>query len=182
MTWFKVDDSFHSHPKVLATEPAALGLWVVAGSWCGDNLSDGFVPLHVLPRLLPDAATLAETLVTAGLWKRARGGYQYHQWAEWQPTKERVLKERKAAAERQAKFREALKNGRPRNGVSRRDSHVSNPDSHTAPTRPPLKGEGERAPASQGAARAPHDCPRHQGSPAKNCGLCRAEKLGGTDA
>lgn len=106
MVWFKVDDSFHSHPKVLATEPAALGLWVVAGSWCGDNLSNGLVPLHVLPRLLPDAATLAETLVTAGLWKRTRGGYQFHQWGDWQPSKDEVLGQRRRNALRQALFRD----------------------------------------------------------------------------
>jgi len=161
MTWFKVDDSFHSHPKVLATEPAALGLWVVAGSWCGDNLSNGFVPLHVLPRLLPDAATLAETLVAAGLWKRARGGYQFHQWLEWQPSREKVEAERKANAERQARWRENQKNGKPGKDPSRRYSRVSDTVTNAAPTRPPLKGEGEeRAPATQGAAHAPPEDPR----------------------
>lgn len=79
MVWFKVDDSFHSHPKVMATDTAALGLWVVAGSWCGANLTDGFVPDHVLPRLLPGAVKLASKLVAAGLWSRAEGGYQFHE-------------------------------------------------------------------------------------------------------
>lgn len=88
MTWFKVDDSFHSHPKVLAAEPAALGLWVVAGSWCGANLTDGLVPEHVLPRLLPDAVSLARQLVACGLWRRAKGGYRFHDWAAYQPTRE----------------------------------------------------------------------------------------------
>lgn len=174
MTWFKVDDSFHSHPKVLATEPAALGLWVVAGSWCGDNLSDGFVPLHVLPRLFPGAATLAEALVTAGLWKRKRGGYQFHEWTDWQPTKERVLRERKANAERQAKFREEEKKRKSGTDSSRRYSRVSNTVSNGTPTRPPLKGEGEGA---AGGGR-PEDCPTHRGYPKANCGLCRSEMLG----
>jgi hypothetical protein len=76
MTWFKVDDSFHSHLKVLAAEPAALGLWVVAGSWCGANLTDGFIPDHVLPRLIPSSTPLALQLVDCGLWRRTKGGYQ----------------------------------------------------------------------------------------------------------
>jgi hypothetical protein len=42
----------------------------------------------VLPRLLPDAGKLAEQLVTCGLWKRAKGGYRFHDWANYQPTKE----------------------------------------------------------------------------------------------
>src|SRR5690606_3789897 len=100
MTWFKVDDSFHSHPKVLAASPAALGLWVVAGSWSGANLSDGFVPDHVLPRLLPDAATLARELVACGLWRRTRGGYRFHDWEHYNPKRSEVEEERRAARER----------------------------------------------------------------------------------
>jgi hypothetical protein len=109
MTWFKVDDSFHSHPKVLAASPASLGLWVVAGSWSGSNLSDGFVPDHVLPRLLPDAASLARDLVTAGLWKRARGGYRFHDWADFNPQRDAVEQDRKAARERMRKLRSGMK-------------------------------------------------------------------------
>jgi hypothetical protein len=83
MPWFPVDDSFHSHPKVLATSPAALGLWVVAGSWSNSHLTDGRVPDHVLPLLLPDAEKLAEELVARRLWRRTRGGYVFHDWLEW---------------------------------------------------------------------------------------------------
>lgn len=88
MPWFKVDDSFHSHPKVLATDADALGLWVVAGAWSSSNLTDGFVPDHVLSRLLPDSIQLARKLVAAGLWRRTRGGYQFHDWLTYQPSKE----------------------------------------------------------------------------------------------
>lgn len=105
MTWFKVDDSFHSHPKTLATEPAALGLWVVAGSWCGANLNDGFVPDYALPRLLPDSEKLAKKLVAAGFWKRTKGGYQFHDWDHCNPSAEDVKAERAAARDRMAKLR-----------------------------------------------------------------------------
>jgi hypothetical protein len=81
--WFPVDDTFHSHPKRLATSAAALGLWVVAGSWSNAHLTDGRVPDHVLPLLLPDAVTLAEELVQTGLWRRARGGYVFKDWLDW---------------------------------------------------------------------------------------------------
>ncbi len=83
MPWFPVDDTFHSHPKRLATSAAALGLWVVAGSWSNAYLTDGRIPDHVLPLLLPDAATLADELVATGLWKRTRGGYVFNDWLEW---------------------------------------------------------------------------------------------------
>lgn len=138
MTWFKVDDSFHSHPKVLAASPAALGLWVVAGSWSGANLSDGFVPDHVLPRLLPDAASLARDLVTVGLWRRQRGGYRFHDWAAFNPQRDTVEQERKAARERMRKLRSGRKpagqaaNGSPEQGANVRELFVT-------PTRPDPK-------------------------------------------
>lgn len=106
MTWFKVDDTFHSHPKVLATDPAALGLWVLAGAWCSANLTDGFVPDYVLPRLLPDSAVLAEKLVTSRLWRRTKGGYRFHDWSEYNPSAESVKTERDAAKERMRKLRQ----------------------------------------------------------------------------
>jgi hypothetical protein len=99
MTWFKVDDSFHSHPKVLAAAPAALGLWVIAGSWCSANPSDGFVPDYVLLRLLPGSVELAEQLVSCGLWRRTRGGYRFHDWSDYQPTRDELAatKQRKSS-------------------------------------------------------------------------------------
>ena len=99
MTWFKVDDSFHSHPKVLATPPAALGLWVVAGAWSSAHLTDGVVPDRALPLLLPDSAKLARDLVTAGLWIRVRGGYKFHDWIMYQPTSSDVRRLRAIRAE-----------------------------------------------------------------------------------
>jgi hypothetical protein len=106
MPWFKVDDSFHSHPKVMATDPAALGLWVIAGSWCGANLTDGFVPDHVLSRLLPGAAKLATKLVAAGLWRRTEGGYLFHDWEAFNPSAEQVKAERMHNARRTALHRD----------------------------------------------------------------------------
>lgn len=142
MTWFKVDDSFHSHPKVLAASPAALGLWVVAGSWSGANLSDGFIPDHVLPRLLPDSVPLAQQLVTAGLWKRARGGYRFHDWNDFNPERSEVEEERKAARERMRNLRKGRKAaGQQGNGSGEQPANVRG--KFVTPTRPdpnPLKG------------------------------------------
>ena len=107
MTWFKVDDSFSSHPKVMMSSPAAIGLWVIAGTWSAANLTDGFVSVPVLPRLLPDSMELAEELVTVGLWKRAKGGYQFHDWEDYQPTKAEVMAERLKWSEKKAKQRAA---------------------------------------------------------------------------
>lgn len=133
MTWYKVDDSFHSHPKATATSLAALGLWVVAGSWSGNHLTDGFVPDHVVRLLSRGSDELAGELVSAGLWKRTKGGYQFHDWDTYQPTKAGVLRERAAATERQRRRREKKSSSEPVSetvtagvtGASRRDTAVS---------------------------------------------------------
>ena len=65
MPWFKVDDSFWGHPKRVACPPAALGLWVTAGSWCGQQLTDGHVPKHMLS-VLGGKPKDAAALVSAG--------------------------------------------------------------------------------------------------------------------
>ena len=82
MPWFPVDDSFYSHPKTLATSLAARGLWVTAGSWSSAHLQDGAVPDHVLASL-GGTPELAAELVAAGLWKRTKRGYVFHDWLEW---------------------------------------------------------------------------------------------------
>jgi hypothetical protein len=178
MTWFKVDDSFHSHPKVFAASPAALGLWVVAGSWSGANLSDGFVPDHVLPRLLPDSPSLAKELVTAGLWKRARGGYRFHDWGDFNPKRDDVEQERKAARERMRKLRNGRKSadqgstGSGEQGANVRQLFVT-------PTRPdPYLGGALGGPPTPGAREAPPPrCEEHlehpTDDPCRRCGDAR---------
>ncbi|MER6171328.1 hypothetical protein [Streptosporangium sp. NPDC001681] len=105
MPWFKVDDAFHSHLKVMPTKAAALGLWVVAGSWSSANLTEGFIPDAVLPRLMPGAKRLAKDLVTSGLWERTDKGFTFHDWADYNPTAEEVREDREAARERMRKLR-----------------------------------------------------------------------------
>lgn len=140
MTWFKVDDKLHSNNKtrkVLADDPAALALWVVAGSWSSDLLTDGFVPDHQLPWLIPVGADeLARKLVTARFWRRVRGGYQFHEWTsdsdgtKRNPTREEVEDERRKKAE--AGRKGGLASGKTR---SRRQARASASASPTATAR-----------------------------------------------
>lgn len=90
MTWFKVDDSFYDHPKVFDAPDCAVALWTRAGSWSARNLTDGYVPAGMLARLCDDPDRAAKELVDRGLWKRSRGGYQFHDWSAYQPMREEV--------------------------------------------------------------------------------------------
>lgn len=168
MTWLKVDDSFHAHPKVLATDADALGLWVVAGAWSSSNLTDGFVPDHALSRLLPGATDLARKLVISGLWRRVRGGHQFHDWSDYQPSSSdvRAMREKRAAAGRIG----GLNSGKARSKPgSKREASASR--TVEPPTRPlPSTKEGRGGASSR-------SCPHHQGQPIHNCGLCRSEAL-----
>ena len=106
MTWFKVDDGFWSHPKTLVLTAQAVALWVRAGSYCGKHLTDGYVAATILPMLQGTPNDAAE-LIDAGLWKAVKKGYVFHDWEQYQDTREAVEKRREAWKERQRKHRKA---------------------------------------------------------------------------
>jgi hypothetical protein len=124
MPWFKVDDGLSDHPKVLMAGNAAMGLWVRAGAWSMKHLTDGFVPDAVVQLL--GTAKEARTLVSAGLWLKADGGFRFHEWEGRQPSREAVQRDRDAAAERQ-------KRARDRARESRRDDAVTDAVSNGPP-------------------------------------------------
>ena len=126
MPWFRVDDSFHSHPKVIAAGNEAVGLYVRCGAYAAQHLTDGHVPESVV--LLYGSTKLADKLVQAKLWRRVRGGWQMPDFLDYNPSAEQVKQERKNAAERQRRRRDTM--------LSRRDSRGDTGVSHRTPTRP----------------------------------------------
>src|SRR5258708_24848920 len=103
MPWFRLDDSFHSHPKVIAAGNEAIGLYVRCGTHAAEHLTDGFVGKDVV--LLYGSRALADALVRTGLWHRARNGWTIHDYLDYNPSREDVERERKQAAERQRRRR-----------------------------------------------------------------------------
>lgn len=104
MPWFRVDDNLAFHHKVVAAGNPAIGLWARAGALCAQQLTDGFVPDHMIPAL--GTVAQARKLVQVGLWTRMEGGYAFHEWEERQPRKADVEAERAAAKERMRLARE----------------------------------------------------------------------------
>lgn len=109
MPWFKVDDQFHSHPKMRGLDMAARGLWVTAGSWCASYLTDGEITEREV-KALGGTRRQAEKLVSAGLWDLVDDSpgarrYAFHDWAQFQPTRADVSAKRNEARERMAKAR-----------------------------------------------------------------------------
>lgn len=126
MTWFRIDDSFPTHPKVLAIprkdRPAAVGLWTLAGTMSARNLTDGVLGVHMVEELWVPKK-FAAVLVDVRLWHppgedcddclecadahkavlpTAKKAYRYHCWHEYQPARAAIEKTRREDKERKA--------------------------------------------------------------------------------
>jgi len=122
MVWFQVDDGMWSHPKMLGLSDGAGWLWVRAGAYCAQHLTDGVVPPAALRILAATDSNVAE-LVDAGLWEIIPEGHTFHDWDAYQRTREKVEADRAAARERQAKSR-ARKGHADDNDVTNGVSHA----------------------------------------------------------
>lgn len=136
MTWFRVDDSFPSHPKVLAiprgaTRMRAVGLWTALGAWCAQQLTDGRFGRHMVAEQGGTPAD-ARQLVEVGLWEVTSDGYAFHDWADWQPTRAQVEADREAA---RARMRTA-RNKRRSSPEHTPNFGGSSPEVAVTPTRP----------------------------------------------
>ena len=144
MAWFKVDDGFWSHPKTLALSNDAVALWVRAGAWSCQQLTDGFIADHALPMFGNWPAAVAE-LVEVGYWDRdkERAGHVFHDWSDYQEESEKVKARREAARERMKTVRaNGERTKRERSHVVRDGFEGSslNPDpTRPDPTRPVSK-------------------------------------------
>jgi hypothetical protein len=163
--WVRFDDQFPINRKVSRLSDAAFRLHVSAVFWCARNLTDGAVPEEDLDDVCARVRTperFVTEIVGRGLWHEigyqcdsdvclghpdnavsntVTKGWVIHDYLEYQPSKSKVLDERKGNAERQKKWREQRKQEREeRNGVS---NAVSNGGSNATPSRPvPSRRDG----------------------------------------
>lgn len=100
--WVKVDDKFHSHPKVMELDLAAVGLWTLAATWCADYLTDGEIKKGQVRRL-GGTDDHIDQLVESGLWEESGRGYRFTDWFDYQPSAESVKSDREAKSKAGAK-------------------------------------------------------------------------------
>lgn len=103
MAWLRIDDRVRTHPKVVQAGPAAAWFWFCGIAYCREHLTDGFIPAGMLPSLAPGVTTgrsLATKLVESRLWELAPGGYQVHDFLDWNPSRAEVEAARRADLER----------------------------------------------------------------------------------
>jgi hypothetical protein len=143
MPWFKVDDGFAFHRKTIRAGNLAVGLWVRAGSWSAQQLTDGHIPTDVVVAL-GGTTDEAERLVEAELWMATDGGYDFRNWHDFQPSRESVEEEREKARKRKQAWRESRTDpgghaGRPTgtdSGTSNGTDAETDSGTPASPTRP----------------------------------------------
>lgn len=97
MTWFKIDDNFFMHPKVIAAGNSAIGLFVRAGAWSSNHLTDGYIPTPVAAMLGTEQD--AHDLVDVDLWIAVEGGYRIPDFLDYNPSAESVKAEQARRSE-----------------------------------------------------------------------------------
>jgi hypothetical protein len=154
MAWIKIDDMFARHPKTVMAGPLGMAMHIAGLCYCSQYLTDGFIPNGVTNTLLDwqgiafvsvpmpgekplfgsgddvEAYMIVAALLDAGLWEDAEGGYQIHDYLDYNPSREQVLAQRAANAKRQQRHKERVNNDEG-NGVS-------NGVSNTTPVPDPL--------------------------------------------
>lgn len=124
MAWVRIDDKFPQHPKIAAAGPLAMAMQVAGLCYCNRELTDGFIPRAIARTLLDwqieredgrlftiavtcgmvgddlNSQWVIDLLCEVGMWVEVPGGYQIHDYADYQPTKQQILaeRERKVAA------------------------------------------------------------------------------------
>jgi hypothetical protein len=145
MPWFKVDDGFYSHPKVVELEESpyfaqAVALWVLAGSWCAQHLTEGHLKIRQV-RKFGVSLQAADALVQVRLWDRTESGFAFRDWEQYQPTRLEIERLRERTRERVRKFRDRRREGGNDGGngggnavTPEVTNGVSNPGLHPSPT------------------------------------------------
>lgn len=107
MAWFKVDDGFYTSLKFLSIprefQVEAAGVWLLTGTWSADKMTDGFVPYAVMS-MWAFSDEVIDHLVSVGLWDLddEHGGIRFHDWCDYQPTRE-ALEAKSVARSEKAK-------------------------------------------------------------------------------
>lgn len=118
MAWIRIDDHFDEHPKLAQVGPLGWGIWLAGLAYCNRNLTDGFIPRAVAKNLCDDTIYLPggelqialtsgmaghdfdgswsiEIMLQARLWDEAVGGYQVHDYLDFQPSRAEVEEARR---------------------------------------------------------------------------------------
>lgn len=150
MTWVKLDDGFAGHPKMEAVGPLAGWLHVAVLCHSAQYLTDGTI--HQVKALkltdVPNPRRHIGRLIDEGVWHCPghdcdicrpcpEDHYLVHDYLHYQRSRDDVMAERAAAAERQRKARERAKSQRDADDSHGVSHAVTNGVSHSGSHGPP---------------------------------------------
>lgn len=112
MGWVRLDDAMPEHTKYIEAGPLGGWLAVCALAWSNRHLTDGFIPLRKVATLVDfsdfgevdstmqdsdrlsciriEPYRLASDLVKLGIWEQVPGGYEIHDYAEYQRSAQEI--------------------------------------------------------------------------------------------
>lgn len=93
MTWVRIDETFATHPKVVAAGNAAVGLWLRCLTWSASQLTDGVIP-DAIARMYGPAKDM-NRLAEVGLWRKDGNAWVIPDYLEYQPSAEQVREQRR---------------------------------------------------------------------------------------
>lgn len=185
MAWVRLDDGFPQHPKVIGVGPLGIAMQVAGLCYANRHLTDGFIPKAAIPTLLNFGEldehafkevggmcwVIARKLIDAGIWEEAAQGYQIHDYLDYQPSRESILREReRARARRQRLHSEDVRPNVARTSGERQPNVAeSSPDvrqmfEDPVPVPVPVL-EGTNVPSNREAAMQPPTPPRVSTTP-----------------
>jgi len=131
MAWVRLDDQFTDHPKLATVGPIAGWVYVSGLCYAARYLTDGFVPETIALRFAGSSPELLEKLVECSLWDKVNGGYQIHDFLDYNPPASKVKAEREAAKARMKGNRQEKSSGSPevQQKFTRTSSEVHTPPS-----------------------------------------------------
>jgi hypothetical protein len=148
VSWARLDDRFHDNRKIRRLwrrNVGAVGLHVMAITYCAGNETDGLVDLEFVEERVPQARErdpMVAALVDIGLWVASEDGlsWRIHDYLEFNPSHESLVAKRAADVERKRRGRDTQ--------AEIRDSSARNPngrtsDSKRSPVRILAESEGK---------------------------------------
>lgn len=173
--WCKIDGAINHHPKLTAAGPIASWLYICGLAFATTYSTDGLIPEAEASHLTPldDPAAAITRLVAAGLWHRCRGGYQIHDFLDYQQPAAKMKAGRERHRRNQAAYRTRQRDDvRDRSRDHNGDAAVISPKEEESdsdligsaplpPTPPPPDPEArENTPRALRAIPKPHEVER----------------------
>lgn len=129
MGWVKLDDAFFTDQRAVRAGVEGRALYLSGLCFCARNETDGEIDheaLQVIAALAGVEQTVAQRLVTIGLWAEGDGVWTVPNYLRFNPSREQMEARRAADAERQRRSRDA----------SRRDNEPGGSVTPSAPSSP----------------------------------------------